>query len=70
MARLAVRRYGADMGMLGELFPGRKLRDESGEDGDGQPVGEQWDIDLDSGVVRLRGPGPLAVEQAPEPQAE
>ncbi len=41
--------------MLGEFFPGRKLRDESGEDGDGQPVREPWDIDLDSGVVRLHG---------------
>lgn len=39
--------------MLGELFPGRKLQDEGGEDADGQVV-DPWDIDLDSGVVRLR----------------
>jgi hypothetical protein len=38
------------MGMLGELFPGRKITDEAGEDGDAQ----KWrlgPIDLDSGVV-------------------
>lgn len=51
------------MGMLGELFPGRKLRDEAGEDGDGQPVREPWDIDLDSGVVRLR-----SLDTPPEPE--
>ena len=36
--------------MLGELFPGRKITDEAGEDGDAQ----KWrlgPIDLDSGVV-------------------
>jgi hypothetical protein len=56
------------MGMLGELFPGRKLRDESGEDGDGQSVGDPWDIDLDGGVVRLR---PVkAPTKAPTPKPE
>jgi hypothetical protein len=53
------------MGMLGELFPGRKLRDEGGEDGDGQSIGDPWDIDLDGGVVRLRPMKP----QAPKPAA-
>ena len=41
------------MGMMGELFPGRKIRDESGEAG----TGEQWElgpIDLDNGVVRVQ----------------
>lgn len=44
------------MAQLGDLFPGRKLLDESGADSDGEPVGERWDVDLDGGVVRLRGP--------------
>ena len=38
------------MGVLGEMFPGRKITDEAGEDGDAQP----WrlrPIDLDRGVV-------------------
>ncbi|MBO0849222.1 MAG: hypothetical protein J2P20_07160 [Pseudonocardia sp.] len=41
------------MGVLGEMFPGRKLRDESGEDGDGQEKPPRFEIDLDSGVVRM-----------------
>jgi hypothetical protein len=43
------------MGMLGKLFDdGRgRLRDESGEDGEGQQHRPRFDIDLDAGVVRL-----------------
>ncbi|WP_169747908.1 hypothetical protein [Pseudonocardia acaciae] len=42
------------MGMLGEMFPGQKLRDESGEDGEGEQYRPpRFDIDLDSGVVRM-----------------
>jgi hypothetical protein len=40
------------MGVLGELFPGPKISNEAGEDGDGQ----QWrlgPIDLDRGVVEV-----------------
>ena len=40
------------MGVLGEMFPGRKLRSEAGEAGDGQG----WrlgPIDLDKGVVEV-----------------
>ena len=64
------------MGMLGDLFPGRKLLDEGGEDADGEPIRQPWQIDLDSGVVRLRGvnrpparpePGSRA---EPDPEAE
>ena len=44
--------------MLGELFPGRKILDESGEDADGKKIAEPWQIDLDGGVVRLRGTAP------------
>jgi hypothetical protein len=41
------------MGMLGELFPGKKLGDEGGEDSDGKLHRPRFDIDLDSGVVRM-----------------
>lgn len=40
------------MGVLGEMFPSRKLRSEAGEAGDGQG----WrlgPIDLDKGVVEV-----------------
>ena len=42
----------ADVGVLGEMFPSRKLRSEAGEAGDGQG----WrlgPIDLDAGVVEV-----------------
>ena len=46
------------MGVLGEMFPSRKLRSEAGEAGNGQG----WrlgPIDLDAGVVEVhRGPEP------------
>lgn len=44
------------MGVLGEMFPGPKIRDESSEAGDG----EKWQlgpIDLDSNTVVLHRPG-------------
>ena len=50
--------YRGGMGMLGELFPGSKIKDEAGEDGDGQP----WrlgPLDLERGVIE--------VHRAPEP---
>jgi len=43
------------MAMLGELFPGKKLSDEGGEDSDGKLHRPRFDIDLDGGVVRLPG---------------
>jgi hypothetical protein len=49
--------------MMGELFPGPKIRDESGEAGDGQ----EWElgpIDLDKRTVEVR-----RVEE-PEPAPE
>jgi hypothetical protein len=58
------------MGMLGELFPGRKLRDESGEDGEGKSIGDPWDIDLDSGVIRLRATRSPASAPQPVPAPE
>jgi hypothetical protein len=43
------------MGVLGEMFPSRKLKSEAGEAGDGQG----WrlgPIDLDKGVVEVHRP--------------
>ncbi|MEU8901032.1 hypothetical protein [Nocardia sp. NPDC048505] len=43
------------MGVIGELFPGQKLADESGEDSNGQrhrPV----ELDLEAGVIRISPP--------------
>ena len=39
------------MGMLGEMFPGPRIRDESGEAGDGQPPFRLGPIDLDNNTV-------------------
>lgn len=42
-----------NVGVFGEMFPGRRITDEAGEDGDAQP----WrlgSIDLERGVVQIR----------------
>ena len=65
------------MGVLGEMFPSRKLRSEAGEAGDGQG----WrlgPIDLDAGVVEVQraapelpendDPGTPAAPPAPRPE--
>ncbi|MBO0853299.1 MAG: hypothetical protein J2P18_05975 [Nocardia sp.] len=44
------------MGVIGELFPGKKLTDEGSEDSSGQPHQPRLDLDLDAGVIRLSGP--------------
>jgi hypothetical protein len=49
------------MGVLGELFPGPKIRDESGESGNGQ----EWElgpIDLDKRTVEVRRVEPVPQE--------
>lgn len=51
------------MGQLGEMFPGRKLRGESGDSGTGEEY-ETGPLDLSSGLVRL-APRP----KPPEPDA-
>jgi hypothetical protein len=54
------------MGVLGEMFPGPKITDESGEDGDAQP----WRLDvsdLSRGVVLYRRPQPQPPDQDGEP---
>jgi hypothetical protein len=59
------RRSVVHMGVLGEMFPGPKITDESGEDGDGQ---RPWRIDvsdLSRGVVLHRLPPP-AEDDAPD----
>ena len=56
----------AGMGVLGEMFPSRKLRSEAGEAGDGQG----WrlgPIDLDTGVVEVHRAEP---EQADDADAD
>jgi hypothetical protein len=55
------------MGVLGELFPGPKIRDESSEAGDG----EQWrlgPIDLDNRTVQVQRVTPEEPAEAAEPQ--
>ncbi|MGV9409792.1 hypothetical protein ACWDOP_07755 [Nocardia sp. NPDC003693] len=56
------------MGIMGELFPGQKLNDESGQDGDGQTHKPRVELDLDAGVIRL-APAPRP-EQAEPPAAD
>lgn len=41
---------------MGELFPGAKLTDTGGEDSDGQKHVPRFDLDLDSGIVRVPQP--------------
>lgn len=43
------------MGVFGEMFPGKKLTDESSGDSDGQQHRPRLDLDLDAGVIRLSG---------------
>jgi hypothetical protein len=63
----AAARTVADVGVLGEMFPSRKLRSEAGEAGDGQG----WrlgPIDLDAGVVEVHRAVPTAEpEREPDP---
>ena len=57
------------MGVLGEMFPGRKITDEAGEDGDAQP----WrlgSIDLDRGVIRVRRADPPVVEESTDAERD
>ncbi|WP_174189726.1 hypothetical protein [Nocardia barduliensis] len=51
------------MGVIGELFPGKKLNHEGSEDSDGQTHTPRFDIDLDTGIVRVPRPHRAATEQ-------
>ena len=42
--------------MLGSMFPGPKIRDESGEAGDGQPPFRLGPIDLENNTVVVHRP--------------
>jgi hypothetical protein len=42
------------MGVLGEMFPGRKIRDESTEASDGQEHWQLGPIDLDNRTVQVQ----------------
>ncbi|WP_185981587.1 hypothetical protein [Skermania sp. ID1734] len=44
------------MGVFGEMFPSKKLTDESGEDQDGQTHRPRVELDLDAGVIRVSDP--------------
>ncbi|BDU08036.1 hypothetical protein GV791_24815 [Nocardia cyriacigeorgica] len=54
------------MGVIGELFPGKKLTDESSADSNGELHRPQLDIDLSAGVVRVSGTA--RSEAQPEPE--
>ncbi|MFD4354482.1 hypothetical protein ACFWPX_18150 [Nocardia sp. NPDC058518] len=43
------------MGIMGELFPGKKLQNEGSGDSDGQSHEPRLDVDLDAGVIRVSG---------------
>lgn len=51
--------------MLGKLFDDGQLRDEGGEDGEGKVFRPRFDIDLDSGMVRLPNLGAAKPATAP-----
>jgi len=49
---------------MGELF-GQNLQDDGGEDSDGQTYRPRFDLDLDTGKVRL--PRPVNDDSAADP---
>ncbi|MBF6086821.1 hypothetical protein IU438_06990 [Nocardia cyriacigeorgica] len=54
------------MGVIGELFPGKKLTDEGSADSNGEPYRPRLDIDLSAGVVRVTGTAKPDAEPAAE----
>ncbi len=44
------------MGVMGDLFPGKKLTDEGSGDSDGQSHTPRLALDLDAGVIRISSP--------------
>jgi len=58
----------ADVGVLGEMFPSRKIRSEAGEAGSGQGW-QLGPIDLDKGVVEVHRaePEPEDDDDVPTP---
>ncbi|MFE1593446.1 hypothetical protein [Nocardia sp. NPDC058705] len=43
------------MGIMGEMFPSKKLQNEGTGDSDGQNHEPRLDLDLDAGVIRVSG---------------
>ncbi|WP_181762861.1 hypothetical protein [Rhodococcus spelaei] len=41
------------MGVIGELFPGKKLENDGSQDGGGQTYQPRIELDLDAGVIRV-----------------
>ncbi len=64
--RIPTGAYRDRMGVIGELFPGKKLTDEGSEAGDGQAHTPRFDIDLDTGVVRVPRAADPAVDKRPD----
>jgi hypothetical protein len=56
------------MGVLGEMFPGRKITDESTEAGDGQEHWQLGPIDLDNRTVQVQRMAGHDPEQDDEPR--
>jgi hypothetical protein len=54
------------MGVLGEMFPGRKISDESTEAGSGQEHWQLGPIDLDNRTVQVQ----RVVDTESEPDAD
>ncbi|WP_405492709.1 hypothetical protein [Nocardia sp. NBC_00511] len=54
------------MGVIGELFPGKKLEDEGSGDSDGQSHRPRLAVDLDAGVIRLSPTRPTEPDEQPE----
>nr|WP_169310510.1 hypothetical protein [Rhodococcus oryzae] len=48
------------MGVIGELFPGKKLENDGSQDGDGQTYQPRLELDLDAGVIRVSPAKPAA----------
>ncbi|GAB4588890.1 hypothetical protein Ntsu_67220 [Nocardia sp. IFM 10818] len=52
------------VGIMGELFPGKKLTDEGSEDSSGQPHRPRLEVNLDDGVIRIAPTNPPTTEDA------
>jgi hypothetical protein len=48
------------MGVIGELFPGKKLENDGSQDSDGQTHQPRLELDLDAGVIRVSPAKPAA----------
>ncbi|RMI35157.1 hypothetical protein EBN03_02300 [Nocardia stercoris] len=61
----APRGYRGLMGMIGEMFPSKKLQHEGSGDSDGQEHEPRVELDLDAGVIRLSGSRPDPASNTP-----